>query len=192
MKRSDFSYHLPPDLIAQEPRQRGRSRMMVVTPPDAIEHDNFANFPARLTSDDVVVINDTRVIPARLFARPLRGMSRPIEVLLVKRVIPSVNDATSATHPHSSFAHARSDRPDQQHFDRPLHCPFRLREQPRRDHSRVIDDQRVFPIESLREMYKIIVNNFIQRRDYHHARSSAFARLLRDQLGRQFVGKVAA
>src|SRR5262249_19687751 len=58
--------------------------MMVVTPPDSIEHDNFANFPPRLTSDDVVVINDTRVIPARLFARPLRGMSRAIEVLLTR------------------------------------------------------------------------------------------------------------
>ena len=90
MKRSDFSYHLPPDLIAQELRQRGRSRMMVVTPPDAIEHDNFANFPARLTSDDVVVINDTRVIPARLFARPLRGMSRPVEVLLTRALAEGV------------------------------------------------------------------------------------------------------
>ena len=84
MKRSDFSYHLPPDLVAQEPRERGRSRMMVVTPPDRIEHDSFANFAARLAPEDVVVINDTRVIPARLFARPLRGMSRPVEVLLTR------------------------------------------------------------------------------------------------------------
>jgi S-adenosylmethionine:tRNA ribosyltransferase-isomerase len=84
MKRSDFHYALPPELIAQEPRERGRARMMVVTPPDSIEHDSFANFPSRLTPDDVVVINDTRVIPARLFARPLRGMSRPVEVLLVR------------------------------------------------------------------------------------------------------------
>src|SRR6266850_7785216 len=84
MKRTDFSYHLPPGLIAQEPRERGRSRMMVVTPPDRIEHDSFANFAARLAPEDVVVINDTRVIPARLFARPLRGMSRPIEVLLTR------------------------------------------------------------------------------------------------------------
>jgi S-adenosylmethionine:tRNA ribosyltransferase-isomerase len=87
MKRSDFSYRLPPDLIAQEPRERGRSRMMVVTPPDRIEHDWFANFAARLAPEDVVVINDTRVIPARLFARPLRGMSRPVEILLVRHVI---------------------------------------------------------------------------------------------------------
>lgn len=96
MKRTDFSYNLPPELIAQEPRERGRSRMMVVTPPDGIEHDSFANFPARLAADDVVVINDTRVIPARLFARPLRGMSRSIEILLVKPV-------SALDRPHRSF-----------------------------------------------------------------------------------------
>jgi len=82
MRRSDFSYHLPPDVIAQEPRERGRSRMMVVRQ-DGIEHDSFANFPQRLRAGDVLVLNDTRVIPARLFARPLRGMSRPIEILLL-------------------------------------------------------------------------------------------------------------
>jgi S-adenosylmethionine:tRNA ribosyltransferase-isomerase len=85
MRRTDFSYHLPPDLIAQEPRERGRSRMMVVSQ-DAIEHDSFANFPERLVPGDVLVINDTRVIPARLFARPKQGMSRPIEILLTRRV----------------------------------------------------------------------------------------------------------
>ncbi len=85
VKRSDFSYELPPELIAQEPRERGRSRMMVITPPDRIEHDNFANFPDRLHGDDVLVINDTRVIPARLFAEPQGAMRRPIEVLLVRQ-----------------------------------------------------------------------------------------------------------
>ncbi|HSY50479.1 MAG TPA: tRNA preQ1(34) S-adenosylmethionine ribosyltransferase-isomerase QueA [Thermoanaerobaculia bacterium] len=85
MRRTDFSYDLPPDLIAQEPRQRGRSRMMVVRQ-DGIEHDSFENFPERLTPGDVLVINDTRVIPARLFARPKPGMSRPIEILLTRRV----------------------------------------------------------------------------------------------------------
>jgi len=85
MRRTDFSYHLPPDLIAQEPRERGRSRMMVVSQ-HAIEHDSFANFPERLVPGDLLVINDTRVIPARLFARPKSGMSRPIEILLTRRV----------------------------------------------------------------------------------------------------------
>src|SRR5437016_1343142 len=83
MHRTDFSYHLPPDLIAQEPRERGRSRMMVVRQ-DGIEHDSFANFPQRLHAGDVLVLNDTRVIPARLFAQPKSGMSRAIEILLTR------------------------------------------------------------------------------------------------------------
>jgi S-adenosylmethionine:tRNA ribosyltransferase-isomerase len=85
MRRTDFSYDLPPELIAQEPRERGRSRMMVVGQ-QTIEHDSFANFPERLSSGDVLVINDTRDIPARLFAKPKAGMSRPIEILLTRRV----------------------------------------------------------------------------------------------------------
>lgn len=59
--------------------------MMVVTPPDKIEHDNFAHFPGRLDSADTLVINDTRVIPARLFAEPKGSMQRPIEIFLVKQ-----------------------------------------------------------------------------------------------------------
>lgn len=88
MKRTDFSYWLPHDLIAQEPRERGRSRMMVIAPRDGdpfIEHDSFANFPERLSPRDLVVINDTRVIPARLYARPKGRMHRTIEFLLTKQ-----------------------------------------------------------------------------------------------------------
>ena len=85
MRRSDFSYHLPPELIAQQPRERGRSRMMIVTPPDEIHHDNFVHFPDRLDPADTLVINDTRVIPARLFAQPKGSMQRPIEIFLVRQ-----------------------------------------------------------------------------------------------------------
>ncbi len=84
MKRTDFAFELPPERIAQEPRERGRSRMMVLTPPDGIRHDSFANFPAYLAKGDVLVINDTRVIPARLYAQPKGQMSRPIEFLLTR------------------------------------------------------------------------------------------------------------
>jgi S-adenosylmethionine:tRNA ribosyltransferase-isomerase len=87
MKRTDFSYHLPPSLIAQEPRERGQSRMMVVTPRDGepgIEHDTFASFPRLLAPGDVLVLNDTRVIPARLFGRR-RGMTRAVELLLTRQ-----------------------------------------------------------------------------------------------------------
>ncbi len=63
--------------------------MMVVTPTEGeprIEHDTFAAFPARLEPDDVVVINDTRVIPARLYAEPKGAMKRPIEILLIRQL----------------------------------------------------------------------------------------------------------
>jgi len=86
MKRTDFAYELPPERIAQEPRPRGQSRMMVVTPPDAIEHASFASFPERLDPSDVLVINDTRVIPARLFAEPRGAMKRPVEFLLTRQL----------------------------------------------------------------------------------------------------------
>ena len=85
MKRSDFAYELPPERIAQTPRERGRARMLVVTPPDKIVHDNFIHFPDLLEATDTLVINDTRVIPARLFAEPKGAMQRRIEVLLVEQ-----------------------------------------------------------------------------------------------------------
>jgi S-adenosylmethionine:tRNA ribosyltransferase-isomerase len=88
VKRTDFSYDLPEELIAQEPRKRGRSRLLVVTPENdaspALEHDSFASFPSRLERGDVLVINDTRVIPARLFAQPKGAMTNPIEFLLTR------------------------------------------------------------------------------------------------------------
>jgi len=85
MKRTDFAYDLPRELIAQEPRPRGQSRMMVVTPGAPIEHDSFANFPNRLGARDVLVINDTRVIPARLYAEPKGQMKNRIELLLTRQ-----------------------------------------------------------------------------------------------------------
>jgi S-adenosylmethionine:tRNA ribosyltransferase-isomerase len=85
MKRTDFSYDLPADRIAQEPRERGRSRMMVVTP-HAIEHRTFDAFPSLLDPSDVLVLNDTRVIPARLFAQPKGEMTRRIELLLTRQL----------------------------------------------------------------------------------------------------------
>jgi S-adenosylmethionine:tRNA ribosyltransferase-isomerase len=89
MKRTDFSYELPQELIAQEPRERGRSRMMVVGPRDGaprIEHETFKSFSEQLDAGDVLVINDTRVIPARLYAEPKERMTSPIEFLLTRQL----------------------------------------------------------------------------------------------------------
>jgi len=66
--------------------------MMVVTPPDAIAHHTFARFPRLLDPGDVLVLNDTRVIPARLFGRRA-GMTRAVEVLLTRPVSDAVWEA---------------------------------------------------------------------------------------------------
>jgi S-adenosylmethionine:tRNA ribosyltransferase-isomerase len=89
MLRTEFHYVLPRELIAQEPRPRGRSRMLVVGPvdgPPRLRHETFAAFPRHLRRGDVLVLNDTAVFPARLFAEPKGAMKRRIEILLVRRL----------------------------------------------------------------------------------------------------------
>ncbi len=83
MELSDFDYHLPKHLIAQRPVQpRDSSRLMVLGRND-IEHRAFSDLPEYLQEGDVLVINDSRVIPVRLFGRKKTGGK--IEALLVKR-----------------------------------------------------------------------------------------------------------
>ncbi len=80
----DFAYHLPPEMIAQEPLlQRDHSRMMVLKRNGgALEHSHFYRFPAFLNSGDLLVLNDTRVIPARLPGRRT-GSGGKVEFLLL-------------------------------------------------------------------------------------------------------------
>jgi len=68
---SDFHYDLPEDLIAQEPpADRGTSRMLVMDRATGAFHDDFfANLGSHLRPGDLLVLNDSRVIPARLYAR---------------------------------------------------------------------------------------------------------------------------
>ncbi len=71
MKTSDFDYYLPPELIAQTPLEpRDRSRLMVLSRADgSIEHCNSFDILSYLRVGDVLVFNDSRVIPARLVGR---------------------------------------------------------------------------------------------------------------------------
>jgi S-adenosylmethionine:tRNA ribosyltransferase-isomerase len=75
LKRSDFDYVLPPELIAQEPlRERSASRLLVVRADDEPFEDRvFRDLPSLLRRGDLLVFNDTRVIPARLFGRKQTG-----------------------------------------------------------------------------------------------------------------------
>ena len=65
MKVEDFNYHLPEELIAQTPlKNRSSSRLLVLDQKSGeIEHDQFSNLQNYLQSGDVLVLNDTSVIP---------------------------------------------------------------------------------------------------------------------------------
>ena len=75
MLTSDFNFDLPDELIAQEPpAERGASRLMVVDRSSGgIEHRVFADLPSMLRAGDLLVVNDTRVVPARLIGTRLPG-----------------------------------------------------------------------------------------------------------------------
>jgi len=86
MRLTDFDYDLPAALIAQHPCPvRDRSRMMVLHRRSRQpEHRHFFNLPDYLERGDVLVINDSRVIPARLYAT--RDTGGRVELLLLKRI----------------------------------------------------------------------------------------------------------
>ena len=75
MNVADFDFHLPEELIAQEPpAERGGSRLMVFDRADGrISHHQFSDLPSLLQPGDLLVINDTRVFPARLIGTRLPG-----------------------------------------------------------------------------------------------------------------------
>lgn len=87
MKVSDFDYYLPEDLIAQKPLYpRDASRMLVLNRETGqVEHRMFTDIVAYLKPGDVLVLNDTRVIPARLYGRR-SDTGGKIEVVLLKRL----------------------------------------------------------------------------------------------------------
>ncbi len=70
MLTTDFDYHLPPELIASQPlSDRAASRMLVVhRGTGLIEHRTFRDLPSYLRPDDLLVLNNTRVVPARFFS----------------------------------------------------------------------------------------------------------------------------
>ena len=87
MKTHDFWYELPEELIAQTPTEkRDRSRLLCLNKSNGnIEHKTFCDIIDELKAGDCLVINDTRVIPARLFGTA-EGRSGEIETVLLSRV----------------------------------------------------------------------------------------------------------
>ena len=89
MRLDEFDYQLPPERIAQEPlARRDASRLMVIDRrTGATEHHRFSRLADLLRSDDLLVLNDARVFPARLRGyRSAPGASVSIELLLLKRL----------------------------------------------------------------------------------------------------------
>lgn len=86
MKTSDFYFDLPQELIAQDPLEdRSSSRLLVLDRKTGeIRHEIFKNIVQYLNPGDCLVVNDTKVIPARLFGNKV-GTDAKIEVLLLKR-----------------------------------------------------------------------------------------------------------
>src|SRR5512137_769186 len=86
MRLSDLAYELPAELIAQEPlSERSEARLLVLDRAGApVRHTRVSALPDLLTEGDVLVLNDTRVIPARVRGR--RATGGRIEVLLCEPV----------------------------------------------------------------------------------------------------------
>lgn len=99
MQRSDFDYHLPPHLIAQQPlAQRCGSRLLLLDGrSDTLEDRAFADIVELLQPGDLLVFNDTRVIPARLFGQKASGGK--VEVM-IERVLDE----------HHALAHVRASK----------------------------------------------------------------------------------
>ena len=86
MNVKDFDFELPQELIAQDPLEdRSSSRLLVLDKKTGeIEHRTFRDILSYLRKGDCLVINDTKVIPARLFGVK-EGTEAKIEILLLKR-----------------------------------------------------------------------------------------------------------
>ncbi len=87
MKTSDFDYRLPPELIAQTPMEpRDSSRLMTLDRRSGeVRHRRFYDLPSCLRAGDLLVFNDTRVFPARLYGRMANSTAR-VELLLLARI----------------------------------------------------------------------------------------------------------
>lgn len=87
LRTDDFDYHLPPELIAQVPAEpRDAARLLVAfRDTHQVEHTLFCEIGRYLEAGDLLVLNETRVIPARLFARKVASGGK-VEILLLKKL----------------------------------------------------------------------------------------------------------
>ncbi|MGI6782279.1 MAG: tRNA preQ1(34) S-adenosylmethionine ribosyltransferase-isomerase QueA [Acholeplasmataceae bacterium] len=91
MKVNDFDYVLPKRLIAQTPlEKRDTSKLMVLNRnDDSIKHQNFYDITNYFGTNDVIVLNDSKVLPARLYGNKIKTNAK-IEILLLKEIEPDI------------------------------------------------------------------------------------------------------
>lgn len=85
MKTAEYDYHLPEELIALRPAQkRDESRLLVLHNDGSIEHKNFYDLPSYINSGDMLILNNSKVFPARLSGvKPTGGK---LDILLVNEI----------------------------------------------------------------------------------------------------------
>ena len=100
LRTSDFDFDLPDELIAQRPPvERGQSRLLVLSrQTGAIEHSSFARLADHLRPGDLLVVNDTRVFPARLVGHRVPS-GGAVECLLLRK-LPDAPDAPGSRIPN--------------------------------------------------------------------------------------------
>src|ERR1051325_7398851 len=97
MNVSDFDFDLPEALIAQHPSEmRGGSRLLVLHRDDGIDHTTFSELGRYLVSGDVLVLNNTRVFPARLLGHRVPS-GGAVECLLLSELAASDLQAPTST-----------------------------------------------------------------------------------------------
>lgn len=113
VRRADFHYELPEELIAQQPLpQRSASRLLTLDgATGALSDRQMRDLPEFLAAGDLLIFNDTRVVPARLYA--VKDSGGKVEVLL-ERPLPSGSGT------HLALVHARASKPLR--ADMPLQC----------------------------------------------------------------------
>jgi len=103
---SDFNFHLPEELIAQEPlADRSASLLLHLNrSSDSLLDRPFSEFPEILRSDDLVVFNNTRVFPARLYGQRASAAAGKIEVLLTRQLSTEPNEWQCLVRPGRKIA----------------------------------------------------------------------------------------
>ena len=126
MNVDEFDFELPDSLIAQDPpKERGGSRLLVVRRTGGIEHTAFANLAEFLVPGDLLVVNDTRVFPARLLGHRVAS-GGGVECLLLRQ-LPASNSQSPTPNSQGGALDPGSRIPDPELWDALVHPGQKLK-----------------------------------------------------------------